>query len=76
MTETRRPTDGGTRDASDVVEGPVGSSHLKDPATSGPIGADVDDLPAIDIPDDGADGGRGAIDGPLPTTPERGAGRG
>lgn len=37
-------------DASDVVEGPVGDSSLKDPATSGPIGADLDALVPIEVP--------------------------
>ncbi len=35
-------------DASDVVTGPVGSASLRDPATSGPEGAQLDQLPAID----------------------------
>jgi hypothetical protein len=51
-------TDDGTTDpkdapdASDVVEGPVGSASLKDPSTSGPIGADLAALEPIDVPDD------------------------
>jgi hypothetical protein len=39
-------------DASDVVEGPVGDASLRDPATSGPIGADLEALTPIDIPTD------------------------
>jgi hypothetical protein len=37
-------------DASDVVEGPVGDSSIKDPSTSGPIGADLEALTPIDAP--------------------------
>jgi hypothetical protein len=52
-----------TPDASDVVDGPVGSAWLKDPATSGPTGGDLSALPPIDIaPDDLADD-EGSIDG-------------
>jgi hypothetical protein len=39
-------------DASDVVVGPVGSASLKDPSTSGPIGADLAALEPIDVPSD------------------------
>ena len=53
----------GTNDASDVVDGPVGYAHLKDPATSGPIGADLDKLPPIDIPDDDPTTAGTSIDG-------------
>jgi hypothetical protein len=35
-------------DASDVVSGPVGSASLRDPATSGPEGAQLDQLPVIE----------------------------
>jgi hypothetical protein len=54
MTDDTRQTPASPPDASDVVEGPVGSASIKDPATSGPMGADLDQLPAID-PDDDAD---------------------
>jgi hypothetical protein len=37
-------------DASDVVDGPIGAASLKDPARSGPIGADIESLEPIDIP--------------------------
>jgi len=41
-------------DASDVVTGPIGSSKLRDPATSSPEGADLSRLIEIDDdPDDG-----------------------
>ena len=50
-------------DASDVVEGPVGSASLKDPATSGPMGADLDALTPIDADGDAAIED-GSIDGP------------
>jgi len=36
-------------DASDVVTGPVGRASLRDPASSGPMGADLDRLPTIDV---------------------------
>jgi hypothetical protein len=36
-------------DASDVVTGPVGSASLRDPASSGPEGADLDRLQEIDV---------------------------
>jgi hypothetical protein len=49
-------------DASDVVAGPVGSAWLKDPATSGPMGADLEAVPTIDVaPVDPTDEG-GSID--------------
>lgn len=35
-------------DASDVITGPIGRASLRDPASSGPMGADLDRLPAID----------------------------
>jgi hypothetical protein len=54
MTEDTHQTPASPPDASDVVEGPVGSASIKDPSTSGPMGADLDQLPAID-PDDGTD---------------------
>jgi hypothetical protein len=57
------------RDASDVVEGPVGSAHLKDPSTSGPIGADLEDLTPIDIPADEPSSDGWPID--RPNTPGR-----
>jgi hypothetical protein len=36
------------RDASDVISGPIGGASLRDPASSGPEGADLDRLPVID----------------------------
>jgi hypothetical protein len=36
------------RDASDVISGPIGGASLRDPASSGPQGADLDLLPAMD----------------------------
>ena len=41
---TPRPT----RDASDVVEGPIGDAHLVDPTDAEPLSADLEALPAID----------------------------
>jgi hypothetical protein len=52
MTEQTGQTPASPPDASDVVEGPVGSASLRDPATSGPMGADLDELPTIDPDDD------------------------
>ena len=54
MTAVPGATPAHTPDASDVVEGPVGSASLKDPATSGPMGADLDALPPIDADGDAA----------------------
>ncbi|HEX7472632.1 MAG TPA: hypothetical protein VF323_06090 [Candidatus Limnocylindrales bacterium] len=54
MTAVQGATPPHTPDASDVVEGPVGSAALKDPATSGPMGADLDALPPIDADGDAA----------------------
>ena len=36
-------------DASDVITGPIGSARLRDPASSGPEGADLDRLPAVHL---------------------------
>jgi hypothetical protein len=36
------------RDASDVISGPIGGASLRDPASSGPAGADLDLLPVMD----------------------------
>jgi hypothetical protein len=44
---------GAPPDASDVVEGPVGSAAIKDPATNPGIGADLEELPAAET--DGED---------------------
>jgi hypothetical protein len=38
---------GAPPDASDVVEGPVGSAAIKDPATNPGIGADLDELSVV-----------------------------
>jgi hypothetical protein len=50
MTQDRSGGSGHAPDAADVVDGPVGEAWLKDPATSGPIGADLEALPSIDAP--------------------------
>lgn len=52
MTDDRTTDPKDAPDASDVVAGPVGSAWLKDPATSGPVGADLEALEPIDVPDD------------------------
>jgi len=41
----------GTPDSSDVVEGAIGSALLRDPATSGPEGAELDKLEPIAVDD-------------------------
>ncbi len=50
MTEDKSATAGRAPGAVDVVDGPVGSAWLKDPATLGPIRTDLDTLPSIDTP--------------------------
>jgi hypothetical protein len=45
--DSERQRDPGAPDASDVVEGPVGSASIKDPASEPDIGADLEEL---DIP--------------------------
>lgn len=57
-----RGTTTDTPDASDVVDGPIGSASLRDPATSGPMGADLDALEPIDSDGDEPDDTR-PIDG-------------
>ena len=49
-------------DASDVVDGPVGSAWLKDPASVGPIGAEIAELPVIDVRSDESLADGGSID--------------
>ncbi len=46
--ETR--DDKSTPDASDVVEGPVGSAFLKEPKRAAEGGADLEALPRTDVP--------------------------
>jgi hypothetical protein len=48
------PSDSETRepDSSDVVTGPVGSASLRDPATSGPEGAELERLPIVESDED------------------------
>jgi hypothetical protein len=38
-------------DSSDVVTGPIGRAHLVEPATSAALGADLDELPAVEVSD-------------------------
>jgi hypothetical protein len=53
MTDQNRPSDAldpgvdGEPDATDVVEGPVGSASLVDPADNPDGGADLDELPKV-----------------------------
>jgi hypothetical protein len=74
MPDDRKPTSEPVPDVTDVVTGPVGSAHLKDPATSGDIGADVYELPGAErpteIPDAGEPHPQNATDTP-PRTPPR-----
>lgn len=63
MSDTPRATTDSPPDASDVVDGPIGSASLRDPATSGPMGADLDALEPIDRDGDESDAPR-PIDGP------------
>ena len=55
--DQRQPGDpNAPADASDVVEGPVGDAAIKDPSTNPGMGADLDELPAVE-PGDGAPDG-------------------
>ncbi|MHB8459378.1 MAG: hypothetical protein ACYDAK_09645 [Candidatus Limnocylindrales bacterium] len=73
MTQDRSSASDGPSDATDVVEGKVGSAWLRDPATSGSIGADLEGLTPIDVPSaDRTDEG-GSIEG-RPESPEHQAG--
>ena len=38
-------------DASDVITGAIGEAHLRDPASSGPEGAELDQLPIVPVDD-------------------------
>lgn len=52
--DQRRPGDpNAPADASDVVEGPVGDAAIRDPSTNPGIGADLDELPAVEPDGDG-----------------------
>ena len=48
---TRHEPDEGDGDASDVVDGPVGSAFLKDPVEAAESAADLDALPTIEEDD-------------------------
>jgi hypothetical protein len=41
-------------DSSDVVTGPIGSARLVEPARSGPLSADLEELPTVGVRDDPA----------------------
>ena len=49
-------------DASDVVEGPIGSAWLRDPSEPGDRGADLDELKPIDGDSEEPSDEGGAID--------------
>ncbi len=46
--ETSAGADG--PDASDIIEGPIGGARLKEPNTGEPTGADLEELPGFDRP--------------------------
>jgi hypothetical protein len=76
VSDEHRQTPDDPPDASDVVHGPIGSASLRDPATSGPMGADLDALEPIDEDGDEADdtrptGGRAPAPESRQTTHER-----
>jgi hypothetical protein len=48
VSEERTTTADSPPDVGDVVDGPIGSAWLRDPATSGPKGSDLDGWPVID----------------------------
>ena len=52
MPADRTPTPEPDPDVADVVTGPVGSAHLKDPTTSRATSGDVYELPGADPPTD------------------------
>ncbi len=47
--DPRRPDSGTERDASDVVTGPVGSPSLRDPSSAPNGGADLEQLPGVEL---------------------------
>ena len=69
MHDDPRTTPGTDGDSSDVVEGPIGSAHLVDPATAKGRGADLGDLPDVDGPDGIGDAGEAPVE--PGATPER-----
>jgi hypothetical protein len=60
VTQEQTPSDGAP-DSSDIIEGPIGSARLKEPADPQTTGADLSALPEIDdAPADDADAGKPA----------------
>ena len=57
------------RDASDVISGPIGGASLRDPASSGPEGADLNRLPVIDAGAGESDATSGAPRRPADSSP-------
>jgi hypothetical protein len=39
-------------DSSDVLEGPIGDAHIVDPTKAEDRGADLEQLPGVDLPDE------------------------
>ena len=56
-------------DAGDVVTGPVGSASLRDPATSGLEGAQLDQLADIEVPSAGVEPAIGDGEAAQPARP-------
>lgn len=51
MQNEPRDTPDDERDSSEVVEGPIGDAHLVDPTKAATLGADLNDLPGVEIED-------------------------
>ena len=51
MTTEQRAVSQPEPDASDVISGPIGGASLRDPASSGPEGAQLDQLPIVPAED-------------------------
>ena len=43
------PDEPAVADASDVVAGPIGAAWLREPSTSAPAGADLEELPVVKL---------------------------
>jgi len=51
MQNEPRDTPDDERDSSEVVTGPIGDAHLVDPTKAAALGADLNDLPGVEIED-------------------------
>lgn len=63
MNDEPRDRPDGDRDSSDVVTGPIGSAHLVEPTEAEALGADLEQLPTVDVDDDATSG---VTERPLP----------